>query len=433
MRVWVLIGLALGVRGLCAQNPAIAFEHVRVFDGEALQPATTVVIADGKIVQVGAGEVPAGAQRIDGTGKTLMPGLIDAHAHVHGPLNLQESLVFGVTTELDMMSNPAAEQRLKQHENSSWADLRYAGYAATVPGGHGTEYGMAVPTIEKPGDAQAFVDARIAEGSDYIKLVYGDSTIFGGRLARPPLSKKTMAAVIAAAHARGKLTMVHINTEQDARDALDAGADGLAHLFFGGGVGKDFGQFVAAHHAFVVPTLSVLSGTCDAEPTGEALLSDVSLTPFMTAAQKVRLATGRRKTMLESGFRWVPPAVSCDGAKKAVKLLRAAGVTVLAGTDAPNPGTAHGVSVHGELAELVRAGMTPTNALAGATGEVARVFALADRGRIAPGLRADILLVEGDPTADILATRHIVGIWKEGGPVRRAVPSGPGDDGAQLR
>ena len=87
---------------------------------------------------------------------------------------------------------------------------------------------------------------------------------------------------------------------------------------------------------------------------------------------------------------------------------------MLAGTDAPNPGTAHGVSLHRELELLVRAGMTPSEALASATSVPATSFHLDDRGMIAAGKRADLVLVKGDPTQDILATRAIVTVWKAG-------------------
>jgi hypothetical protein len=97
----------------------------------------------------------------------------------------------------------------------------------------------------------------------------------------------------------------------------------------------------------------------------------------------------------------------------------AAGVPILAGTDTPNPGTAHGVSMHRELELLVEAGLTPAQALAAATAVPAARFGLADRGRIAPGLRADLVLVKGDPTTDITATRRIAGVWKRGQPADR--------------
>jgi imidazolonepropionase-like amidohydrolase len=94
-------------------------------------------------------------------------------------------------------------------------------------------------------------------------------------------------------------------------------------------------------------------------------------------------------------------------------------VPVLAGTDSPAPGATYGASLHGEMELLVRAGLTPTQALMAATSAPARAFGLDDRGRIAPGLRADLLLVEGDPTADNLHTRRIVKIWKRGVEAKR--------------
>ena len=102
-----------------------------------------------------------------------------------------------------------------------------------------------------------------------------------------------------------------------------------------------------------------------------------------------------------------------------LKRLAERGVPVLAGSDPPNAGTAFGASVHRELELMVAAGLSPIAALRAATSVPARVFDLNDRGRIAPGLRADLLLVEGDPTSDIVATRNIARIWKQGVPFDR--------------
>ena len=97
-----------------------------------------------------------------------------------------------------------------------------------------------------------------------------------------------------------------------------------------------------------------------------------------------------------------------------VRRLADAGITLLAGTDAPNPGTVFGASLHRELELLVRCGISPAQALAAATTEPARVFGLTDRGRVAPGQRADLVLVSGNPLADITATRSIERIWRAG-------------------
>ena len=103
----------------------------------------------------------------------------------------------------------------------------------------------------------------------------------------------------------------------------------------------------------------------------------------------------------------------------AIPPLAANHVPILAGTDAGNPGTAPGISLHGELEYLVKTGLTPERALAAATSVSASVFHLTDRGRIAPGMRADLVLLAADPTADIFATREILQVWKAGIPVDR--------------
>jgi imidazolonepropionase-like amidohydrolase len=124
------------------------------------------------------------------------------------------------------------------------------------------------------------------------------------------------------------------------------------------------------------------------------------------------------RTLLE-----MPPPSSkrsCEAAPQALRQLVAAGVPVLVGTDTPFPGTTYGASLHRELEHLVEAGLTPTAALAAATSATARAFRMSDRGRIRPGLRADLILVDGDPSTEIRATRNIVAIWKQGVRVQRA-------------
>jgi imidazolonepropionase-like amidohydrolase len=111
------------------------------------------------------------------------------------------------------------------------------------------------------------------------------------------------------------------------------------------------------------------------------------------------------------------PTENFEFALATVAALRRAGVDVLAGTDASHlgaPGMAHGASLHDELRLLVTAGFTPTEALRAATAVPARRFALGDRGRITPGLRADLLLVTGDPTTTIGDTLSVQAVWRQG-------------------
>jgi len=108
-----------------------------------------------------------------------------------------------------------------------------------------------------------------------------------------------------------------------------------------------------------------------------------------------------------------------DVAAGEVAALKAAKIDILAGADAGNPTTTHGATLHEEMALLVAAGLTPVEALRAATSLPARRFHLAGRGHVAVGERADLVLVDGDPTKDITATRAIAGIWKNGYPVAR--------------
>lgn len=388
----------------------LLFTHGRIFDGTTMRNAD-VLVEDGIIRQVGVGLVAAGAAVVDARGKTLLPGLIDAHTHAYTDDALTQALVFGVTTELEMFGDPAKNRALRARERAGeatgQADLRSAGTLATVPGGHGTEYGIAIPTLTRPEEAQAFVDARVAEGSDYLKIVIEDGKPFANL---PTLSMPTVAALVRAAHARHLLAVVHISTQHDARAAIAAGVDGLAHIFFDEPPAPDFGRFVVAHHAFVIPTLAVTDGMCE-HSDGPAIVSDPLLAPYLRA---------RDVRQLKNGFPNKLPRALCDDAMAAVKQLVAAHADILAGTDALNPMVAHGVSLHRELELLVRAGVSPLLALAAATSVPAARFGLGDRGRIAPGRRADLVLVDGDPSVDIRRTRAIVAVWKRGVLVDRA-------------
>jgi imidazolonepropionase-like amidohydrolase len=406
----IVASAVLGATPSAAQSaPApVIFRNVRVFDGARMLGAQDVLVEGGRIARLGQRlAAPAGATEVDGSGKTLLPGFIDAHTHTYGD-NARPALAFGVTTELDMFSMPEIGRAARAEQASGRAldraDLYSAGVLVTVPRGHGTEYGVAIPTLTSADSAQAFVDARIAEGSDYIKLVYDDARTYGGSI--PTLTPEMMRAVIAAAHRRGKLAVVHVGDLAGARAAIDAGADGLVHLFVDRDPDPEFGRFVARHQAFVIPTMTVLMSITGAGG-GAPLATDARIRPYLPPADSTALVTGfpRRPNA---------PATSYSAAEATVRQLVAAGVPVLAGTDAGNPGTAHGSALHREMELLVKAGMTPVQALAAATSAPAAAFRLADRGRIAPGLRADLLLVEGDPSADITVTRAIAGVWKQG-------------------
>jgi len=181
---------------------AVLLENVRVFDGHRTLSETSVLLRDGVIVQLGAdGEVsaPSGCERVDGTGQTLLPGLIDAHTHVF-PGSLEQALMFGVTTELDMFASPTvvAELKAQAARLPDMADVRSAGCGATAPGGHPSRlvdrgFYLAFPTIETADQTEQFVADRLVEGSDYLKVFIEPGHISG--IPLPTLDAETVRAL----------------------------------------------------------------------------------------------------------------------------------------------------------------------------------------------------------------------------------------------
>jgi imidazolonepropionase-like amidohydrolase len=361
---------------------------VRVFDGERTLPNADVLIENDRIGTYDGTRVDV---EIPGEDRTLLPGLIDAHVHVFDG-NLAEALRHGVTTVLDMFCLPGnlARQRRLAAERNDVADVRSCGVLATAPGGHPTQILAAIPpglgdavgdfdTVAGPSDVPAFVAARVADGADYLKVIVDHGTTAGTEL--PVLSPTTVTKLTEAGHAAGLKVIAHAASARDAKIALDAGVDGLAHVPFDA-TPEEASELIAhcaSENVFVISTLVYVEA-----------LSSTQANPAQTAAP-LRL----------------------DHALTITGLMAKAGVRLLAGTDANLWSPKHGTALHRELELLVQAGLTPTEALTAATSVPSDTFALS-RGRIAPGLPADLLLVDGDPTTNIKATAAIAAIWRQG-------------------
>lgn len=402
---------------LLVASPALAgqttlIRDVRLFDGELVRERVSVIFSGDVIEAIVADPDDTGladiAVVVDGAGHTLIPGLIDAHTHTFSRTALERSLDFGVTTSIDMgTAHPQSHAPLRQEQARGAvhvrADIVSAGLAVTVPGGHGTQFGVAIPTLAVDDDAAAFVDERIAEGSEFIKLIVDDFSVVGMQF--PTLSSAQAEAVIAAAHARGRLAVVHARDREAYLVSSRAGADGFVHALSESLPGDELLDSMAGHDPFVIPTLTETEGT-QGRSGGTLFAEDDYIGPMLADREKQSL---RRK-------RFENPKVSFDFsiALRSVAAMHDRGLMIVAGTDAPNPGTAAGASMHRELELLVDAGLTPLEALRAATANAADAFRLSDRGRIRPGYRADLLLVAGNPTESITDTRRIKGVWKAG-------------------
>jgi imidazolonepropionase-like amidohydrolase len=182
----------------------------------------------------------------------------------------------------------------------------------------------------------------------------------------------------------------------------------LVHVFVDEPISSALVAKIKRKEIFVVPTLAIEESFVDASG-GAELAADPDLAPYLTADEIAYLHTSPGLLTPEN----------LDTAKANVAALREAGVRLLAGTDSP----IHGAFIHRDLEMLTLAGLSPRQALIAGTSAAADAFGLSDRGRIAPGLRADLLLVDGNPLQDIKATRRIRHIWKTGVEVERPLPS----------
>jgi imidazolonepropionase-like amidohydrolase len=365
----------------------IALTNVRVFDGERLLEPATVVLEDAAISARTAADAALDTNVVDGGGGTLLPGLIDTHVHVDKVSQLQASASWGITTMLDMGNKDLVNLATLKNVQGLPA-LRSAGNPASAPNSvFVRKMGFSVSTtVAGPADAARFVAERVAEGSDYIKILVEDPKIPGTRA----LEAQTVAALVVAAHGAGLTTVAHVVSADTMTTAVRAGADIVTHTALTSGLGPDLVALLAQREVVIIPTLTMMQGVVHA--IGGRFAMRV-LAPFVPA---VRL--------------------NYRHAKATVATFRDAGAVILAGTDANDDRTApcqvaHGESLHEELERLVDAGLAPAEALRGATSLAAGIFGLTDRGVIAPGRRADVVLVDGDPTRDISATRNIRGVW----------------------
>ena len=400
-----------------------AITGARVFDGDQVIEARTVVIDGAGIAAVGGRSAARRRHRGRRRG-TLLPGLIDSHVHTDMD-GLRDALKFGVTTELEMMGRWSAGQRREIAERNDVADLRSPGMGVTAKGGHPTEYTSSssnlfirylyrFPSVSTPREAARFVSRQVSRGADYIKVFIEDGSRIGFP-GLPVLDDATLAAAVNEAHRYDKLAIAHITTAEGAQRAVDAGVDGLGHLFLDSPAPKVIDS-IASAGVFVIPTLVTLS---TAFGNNAATLA---------ADERVRSRLDKRWLDSLSRSMNVYPQGSLDNAYASIRALRDAGVDVLAGSDVSEPipilgGLAHGASLHHELQLLVAAGLRPEDALRAATSAPARRFGLTDRGRIVPGALADLLLVDGDAAAAISSTLFTRAVWRRG--VRQAAALRP--------
>ena len=363
--------------------------NVRVFDGQGFTEPQTIVI-DGELI----GEYAEGAHVIDGEGGFLLPGLIDAHIHLQTENDLFAMAAFGITTGLDMATWPAAKlDSLRAREGLT--DIRSAGLPATCPG---SIHSRLLPLPQEalltgPQDAEKFVQNRVSEGSDFIKLI----------VDLPGPDQDTLNALATAAHQHRKLVVAHASSFVAFAMAQDAKADVITHAPRDKTLDEDAVRRMLAESRISVPTLTMMEGVT--KPPSWGTIGRLLLRPSLFWA----IMQAKRKNPHGGGQKY-------EHARDSVTAMYRAGVPILAGTDANSEkgspfSIKHGDSLHHELKLLVDAGLSNVDALRAATSLPAQHFGLTDRGVIEVGKRADLTLIAEDPLQDIRATRSILRVW----------------------
>jgi hypothetical protein len=415
-------------RGL-AQHPdhAIAVEHVRLFDSEhaAIREDQTVVIDGERIAMVGASgsvNVPKHAQRIDGTGKTLLPGLFDMHVHAQAVDGLLH-IAGGVTTVRDM-GNDIDELKHLQGQWDSGTAIGPRVWKAGFIDGRGpfqAPTGLYADTVE---EAQAAVNR-------YADLGYFQIKVYSS------LKPELVPAIVKTAHARGLRVSGHIPNGMIASQFVEDGADEVQHINFiflnflapqvkdtrtperftavGANAAKldlqskevnDFIALLQKHHTTVDVTLATFEGMFTARPG--MVSPDYAPVLSRLPAQVQRSAYMGGLPVTQENDQLYKD--SYDAMLRMTKRMYDGGIPILAGTDATP-----GIMLHRELELEVRAGIPAAKTLQIATFNAARLLKQENElGSITPGKRADVVLVEGNPVEHISDIRRCRLVMKNG-------------------
>jgi imidazolonepropionase-like amidohydrolase len=411
-----------------------------------------IVTRDQRIVCAGpraSCAVPAGARTVDVRGAYVIPGLVDAHVHYSqtGWVDGRPD-AFDVRAELPYEATVGTLHREPERFHRAWlcagvtSVFDVGGYTWTFDLARATRAATDAPRVVAAGPLLSTIDhwvnlpttrqfvhmrddslvratvrAQAAMGAEALKVWYVDLPDTARARARPLLD----LAGAEAARARLPL-LVHATELHTAKEALAAGARVLVHSVEEDTVDAAFVELARRNGTIVIPTLTVYEGYADVflarSPAARYPLDCVD------AATRAKLERALPEERRRRGIAYVRSARSERRRvtmEENLRRLRAAGVPLAMGTDAGNPGTAHGPSVYREMEAMQRAGLSAAEVLASATIVAARAAGIAeDAGTVAAGKRADLVVLDADPSVDIANARRVRLVMRNGALHRRA-------------
>jgi len=398
-----------------------AFTGARVIDGTDRAPIdnATIVVREGRVAAVGPAArvtVPDGAQRVALAGKTVIPGLVNAHGHVGNTVGLEQGhysadnvlrdlktyATYGVTTVFSLGDDQEACFRIRDAQSTP--SLDHARLFVAGP----------VLAPKSPEEARKLVGDVAAMKADIVKIRVDDN--LGTTTKMPP---DIYQAVIDESHKKGMRAAVHLFYLDDAKGVLDAGADFIAHSIRDKDVDDAVIAMLKRRDVCVCPTLMREVSTFVYESTPPWFSDPLFLKRVdpQTIAQLKEPARQQQMRTSKSAQRY---KVALDQASRNLKKLSDAGVTIAMGTDTGPPARFQGYFELMELELMAKAGLSPKQVLASATRAAARCQKLdRDLGTLEPNKWADFVVLDADPLADINNTRKIADVYVAGNRVER--------------
>jgi len=347
-------------------------------------------------------KIPAGVERVALDGKTVIPGIVNAHGHVNGPNDLSTYAAYGVTTVFSLGGEPASVFAARAEQNTP--TLKRARVFVAGP----------VLDPKTPEEARTQVADVLAQKVDIVKIRVDDN--LG---TTPKMTPEVYRAVIDEAHKRGARVATHLFYLADAKSLLAAGSDFVAHSIRDTSVDAELIAALKKRGVCVSPTLMREVSTLVYESTPK-FFSD----PLFLAHANTEWVTNLKDPARQQAMRTSTSAqrykAALEVAKRNLKRLSDAGVPIAMGTDTGPTGRFQGYFELMELEQMVSAGLTPRQALTAATRDAARCMHI-DRevGTIEKGKWADFVVLDASPLTDISNVRRIASVWIAGNRVAR--------------
>ena len=437
-------GLVL-VLAACGGSPppdvepgGLALVGAQLIDGTGAVPVpdSVVVIRDGRVENAGtrdATPIPEGAEVVDITGKTVIPGLVNLHVHYRGgPETIERQfrtqLYYGVTTARSIGSDSPEAVPFLLEANAGRPGFPRA-YTAGMGFSHPNGFngaGRNTPTTEE--EARAMVQAQVALGVHFIKMWVNE-------VAEPGLkiTPEMRTVIIDEAIRNGAVPVAHIDDEVDGRQLIEAGLRDFLHstvLTFGPGAGvpvdnpepsQEFIQMCLDNGVSFTPTLSIVQNNWHFAEHPE-LLEDPALRAAFNESALARWDDPENRAQVVEAPGFEDRKAAFRQVQDFVKTMHDAGVKVALGNDAGTANVPYGWGMHHEMALYVEAGLTPMQAIVAATstgaGQMPPVGE-ADFGTLRAGMVADLVVLNADPLVDIQNTLEIERVMRLGEWVER--------------